>query len=359
MALVVAPLYPLEGEDAVLSLTVTSGSATVYSLTSVPSASALSVGLLLTDVPAGIAVPEDAVDAVERGYSTNTFTPDVPGEYGVTAYDLVQWLGIPSYPGDPAGEQRWQLVASQSGTVNVGKAVDLPILTVDGRGATLRLSVVNETVRDADLVDATDEWARACILGAGVVATLAALGGAGVAVNSIGNDLSTDVADLRTKYEAHRVVVGGCHANADATNTVLRTAPNSTAGALLVLSYLEDAILGHLKDSSTAATRWHTGGAGTPADDFRNLPITGTPGTLAQATVFCADLRYRCYARHRVQTATPASHGIADPGNALTAATVLDNVIVAYLDELATIAPAAVAGEPEGVMDARQRYGFT
>jgi len=62
VALVVAPLYPLEGEDAVLSLTVTSGSATVYSLTSVPSASALSVGLLLTDVPAGIAVPEDAVD---------------------------------------------------------------------------------------------------------------------------------------------------------------------------------------------------------------------------------------------------------------------------------------------------------
>lgn len=357
MALVVTPQYPVEGEEITLSLTATSGTATVFELTAVPSASAVVTGLILDDVPEDVAAPTDALDAIERGYSYAMFIPDVAGEYSIRAYDIVEWAGVPSYPGDPAGERRYELADVQIGTVYVGKAVDLPILTSAGRGATLRLNVVNETVRVASMVDATDEWARIASLGTGVAAALTAF--AGIAANSIGNDLATAVNDLRVAYEAHRVNNGGAyHANVDAINTVSRTAANSVAGALVVLGELYDAVVAHLENSTAAATRWHTGGAGTPADDYKNLPTTGAPGTLAEATVLCSDLRECCYERHRVQVATPACHAAADGTNFLSAPTVLDNIIVAYLDELATIAPAAVAGEPEGVIDARQRYGF-
>ncbi|MBU1028533.1 MAG: hypothetical protein KKF48_05805 [Nanoarchaeota archaeon] len=356
MALVVTPLYPLEGEEVTLSLTATTGNVVVYQITAVPSASAVATGLVLTDVPSSEETPTDATDAIERGYNTDTFTPDVAGEYSITAYDMLEMLGSPSYPGDPSGDHVYLLQATQTGTVYVGVAMDLPILTGDGRGGTLQLNVVDETIRAADIVNTTDEWARVAVLGAGVQANLAAL--VGVAVNTIGNDLPTAVNNLLTNYEAHRILTAGpVHVGRDDTNVVLRTVAHSVEGAVVLLNALYDAIVGHMELGTMSPIDWHAVGE----DDYANLPVAARAATLASATVLCADLRERCYESHRIQcvaSVAPHCHGIADVVNVLTAPTALDNIITIYLDELATDAPVAIAGESEGAADARQRYGF-
>src|SRR5690606_3650629 len=87
------------------------------------------------------------------------FTPDVAGAYAFTAYDYRRYSGIPAYAGDPAGEARDLLVATQSGTVYVGDVMDLPIRG-NGHAVKLRLTVVNETIRGAELVDPTTDIAR-------------------------------------------------------------------------------------------------------------------------------------------------------------------------------------------------------
>lgn len=355
MALVIAPAYPLPGELVTISDSSTIGDVQVIELTSAPSASTMELGFLLRGTDQR---PTTPLAIADNDWQTDAVAFDEPGEYGVTVYDLRQWSGAPSFAGDPGGELYHELIATYSSTLNVAAEVTLPLLTAGGVGATLQLAICNETVRAASLIDATTEAARVATLDSSVTAALTSL--VGDAVSSMGTDLQTGVNDLRAKYEAHRILTGGpvfgVHVVADNTNAARTGDADSQEGAIALLNILRSLIISHLRNSSAQSlgTRWHQ----LNEDDLKNLPLTGSATTLAAATVLSADLRERCYERHRIQKANPASHINDDTTNVLAAPSDLDALIVAYFDALAVVNPAAVAGEPEGAVDAEHMYGF-
>ncbi len=363
MTISTSPTYPVVGETITLSSDALSGTDRVWILSSVPAESALTTGLLVTPTD------EDqtgVVAALLAGTNVETFTPDVAGEYGVTVVDIRRDPGAPSFDGDPAGVRGVHILGTEEGTAHVGATSDLYIGTEAGDGATLRLTIVDETIRAATLVEPTTETARIAALQSSVTSPLAAL--VGVTVASAGTDLQTGVADLLTNYEAHRELTSGSvHVSADITNGVHAHGTGSQAAAIATLNLLHEALLGHLLTSTTeynlggnapvggSSNPWHT----EDHDDGTNVPVAPAAQTLAQATVLSADLRERCYERHRVQIASPDTHGAADSTNTLAAPSKLDDLIVAYLDAIVATNPTAPTGEPEGIQDARHRYGFS
>jgi hypothetical protein len=369
------PTYPRAGESVTLASSDAGDGIVVWALTGVPVSSALELGFQRlskglridapTDDPAGKKLaeqlsdpPRSAVEVARRGVHRADFTPDVPGPYTFAAFFVRRRPGIPAFLGDSAGDERFDLVDSDSATIHVGGIVDLPIVTTAEDGAILRLQVNNTTVATAGLVEPRNEKSRVAAEAATVVAAIAAL--AGQSIGSAGPNVETAVTELRTKYEAHRISSGGggAHGSPDTVDGVPRTAADSVAGAITLGAALYDALVAHLTSGSNVASPWHADVIGVPHDDLKNLPIAPKPSTLAQLTVAQADLRYRVFERHRVQVANPAAHVNADNANAVASATLLDTLIVAYLDALAIENPTAPAGEAEGIGDAEHLYGF-
>jgi hypothetical protein len=331
MSISASPTYPAAGSEVTLASTTGDADLTVFSLTAVPPTSALALGKI--------------VDA--QGSAVQVFTPDVPGEYTVSAQKR-QKVG-----GGAAGS--WiKFLGIETTTVHVGGYVELPIVPTNGHASTLRLLIVNEMVRGASLVSPATELARVAALDATVAAAVTAL--VGVAVNSLDVEFVTDVNAIAAAYEAHRVLVGGftaVHAYADTTNALLRETAYSIPSAIDRLNDLAQKLGAHREAGSSGGT-WHSGG-----DDTKNsLQVSPKATSLGEATVLKADLRARSYNRHRTLIASPASHGSADTTNVLSAPLTLPSAIVAYLDFVATNAPSAASGESEGIADAQAAWGF-
>jgi hypothetical protein len=285
--------------------------------------------------------------------ATNTITFDVPGEYGISAAEHFVWPGIGAgYNGDPLGVPQKRLMSVATATIYVGDHLDLPIEPVNGHGSTLRIFVVNETVRGAQLVNPKTELARVAALDSTVAAAVSAL--VGVAVTGIDVEFASDVNDLCTKFAAHIIrTAGSAHVSADTTNTLLREPVFSVPAAIERLNDLASKMIGHQR-ATTAGGQWHL------ADDEKNvLQVASSAKTLGQAVVLKADLRERCYERHREQITDPTSHGGAgDTTNTMSAPLTLPAAIVAYLDFIASNAPSIPAGESEGIGDAQAAWGF-
>lgn len=281
---------------------------------------------------------------VPRGAATNEIVVDVPGEYEVVGFERIQC-------GGPAGE--WlKLVATSTTTIHVGGFVELPIEPVNGHGTTLRLLVVNDTVRGAALVDPKTELARVAALDATVAASVAAL--VGVAVNSLDVDFTTDVNDICTLAAAHWLETHPVHVSADTTNTLVYERAYSMPSAMKRLNEVVKKHLSHQAATAIGGT-WHAGG-----DDEKNvLQVSPEATSLTAATVLKADFRERVYRRHTALIASPASHGAVDSDNAPSLPVkTLPAVIRDYLDFIATEAPGAAAGEGEGIADAQAAWGF-
>lgn len=317
---------------------------TVVELTSVPSSSALSTGYVLVNADTGATSAQQAAASLN---STNTFTPDVAGEYALKVY-LFQRLPSTGTPGIDSVD-RWILRANESATLNVGGYADLPIVTRRGDGATLRLTVAGSTVTAASLVSHTTEVARVAALQTDVTDALTAIESTAVAT-ALGVT-QTRITDLRDEFEDH-IASATWHVAADTANGPTLSQPTTQDAALAVLNELSDIIPAHVNSLT-----YHTNGDGAA------VPIVGTATTLAEATVLLADLRERCFERHRVRdtASTPPIHDNSggDTTNALTTPTLLDDIIVAYLDALVAADPSVAAGESEGLIDAAHMAGFT
>lgn len=285
-----------------------------------------------------------------------TFTPDEPGEYTVTAFDFRAFSGAPAFPGDPSGDERVELVATQTGTVHVGALMDLPILTDTGHGATLRIQVNDTTIRLAELRDHVTDLSRVAALATTVTAALTAL--AGTVVLTATGVFQTRVEDLRAEVEDHFETGGGgtFHVNADTVNAIDRNEATSQAAAFSLLNDLREKLASHLRQLTTVGIRVHTN------DDETSVAVASPAVDLGSATVLLADLRERVFERHRIldSTSSPPIHQNVggDTTNPLTAPTLLDDLIVAYLDAIVAADPDAAAGEPEGAADAGHMAGF-
>lgn len=323
----------------------------VLELTSVPPLSALSTGLVLleSDDP-----PTEPLEAVRLNLDTNVFTPDVAGDYGLRIYNVFQFPPLSFVLGNDDGSTDTiiRLRGYEEVTLQVGALVELPILTTGGHGATLKLQINDDTIQDATLIDPTSEVARVAALQTGVTTPLGLLVSETVA--AVGTALQGGANDLRTNYEAHRVMTGGAvHTAADATNTVVTDDADSQEGAIALLNELRSKILAHAQESSAAPTAWHV------EDDLKNTPMAGPATDVATATVLSADLRERVYELHRMQDTNPNVHDAAvDNTNTLNAPSKLDDLVVAFLNAIADVDPTAPTGESEGAQDAGHRYGF-
>ena len=327
----------MPGDTVTLSLSSASGNYATFSLTAVPSESDLDTGFLL--------------DAT--GATIDYFVPDVAGAYSFTGFDYRKVIGTQSYEGDPHSGARTVLLGSQTGTVYVGTTLDLPIVTTRGHGGTVRLTILNNTIRAAEFSSTIDEVGRVASLTSTVLTKLAAL--VGVAVSSADDTLATGANDLRSEFEAHRVNSGGSYHDAtDSANVVTHYPAQSDSEAVLLINELADRLRDH-KVATTTGTRWHKDVDDT-ADGFTVAKAT----TGAEAIVLSADLRYRNYARHIARTTVAGNeiHNPADSTNTLHTIKPLPDLIIAYLDAIVALSPAAVTGENTGAIHAALIFGL-
>lgn len=331
MTVSISPTYPLPAEEVTLAFTTTTAATTArYYLTSVPDESAFTTGFL--------------VDAA--GEYIDTFTPDVAGAYGIRADLWWKRIGVAQYEGDPAGGTRETFKESQTATIYVGDVLDLPIVTLLGHGVTVRLGIFNATCRTAEFALPFTDASRVAALDATALASLATC--VGVAVTALEDSLETTVTDVRAAHEAHRTHgASSVHVAADTVNVAASKRPYAVVSAIETLNDVHDKMLAHMK-----AEAYHT------AADTKNRPLCGKAETTAQAVVLSADLRWRVYNRHRLQTGSPAAHGSGgDSTNTLTAIKPLATVIRDYLDAL--LLATAPTGEQSGAVVALNALGFS
>lgn len=276
----------------------------------------------------------------------NMLTCDVPGEYTFVAYEY-----LPLDMG--AAGQSLKLVSTSTTTIHVGGYLDLPIEPVNGHGSTLRILVVNETVRGAALINPRTDLARVAALDATVAAAVTAL--VGVAVGSLDAAFIATVNEGCDAYEAHRVLTGGgpVHGVADSTNALVREYAWSIPTALARLNDWSDKLRKHMEAGTSGATHHDE-------DDTKNtLQVKPTAQNLGEGVVLLADLRNRVFNRHVAQIDDPDSHRTADTTNDVPPATsgTLSYAVEKYLDYIAAGVSAA-AGESEGAADAQALYGF-
>ncbi len=329
MAVTTDPATPVEGDTVALESDGSGGTFVRWELTSVPSDSAVETGFLIRD-----------------GEYLDEFEADVAGEYGVTAHGYV-------YRRDPRSHvalTQAVLVGSESETVHVSAVVDLPITTTLGHGATLRLGVLNDNVATAELVLPLTEISRLAILDTTVAAAVAALVDEDVA--DIADSLEDAANDLRREFTDHRSHAVSHPVNLDTTNAVNRAASHSTADSITLVNRLAVVVIAHAISGADATDPWHA------ASDTLNVPLAPLATTQNGAVVLLADLRERVFERHRVKIASPGVHAAADNTNALSTPSLLDTVIVEFLDAVADAAPVAAAGEPGGASFLAGALGF-
>jgi hypothetical protein len=379
MAVTTTPDYPVAGSEVTLGLSATTGTVFGFEVQSVPSKSTITSGLLLRGVEELATPPTNAVEAagteISPGVSilSNTFTPDVAGEYTIVGYDIRQILGFPAFSGDPSGETRYELVGTQVTTIQVGQLIELPIITIRGDGANLQINCNETTVRAATLTAFANDKSRSASLTTAVQTAMNAL--VGVSISALGTQLQAAVNDLRDNFNNHIANIAvpllpatqdwhqdGTVASPDTVNTVFLDRCDSMEGAVILLNKIRGKMLDHFLNSSSSSPNWHHPVGSPNADDLKNLPVTEQATDVATATVLASDMRYRAYERHRVQAVSigvvPLCHVRPDTDNVLTAPASLDNLIVAFLDELETASPTAAVGEPQGVVEAENQYGF-
>lgn len=342
LALTYSPSYPTAGTVITLAAAGATGTSREFELTSRPSLSALPLAKLTNEI----------------GEAIDTFTPDEPGEYGVKVYDYRDTGFAPArWTGDVTAQRGKKLIGSATGTVYVGEILELPIATTRGEGATLRLTVVDNTVRAASIVQSLTELSRVAALESATVTALNALVGVNVPV--LGEDLPTMVSTLIDKYEAHRVLVTGLanvHFAIDSVNAMERvyqsaTGYKSITYAIAQLNEVADRLEGHAR-SGSSSTRWHG------VDDTHNTRMIGRASDIASATVLLVDAGFRVYERHRQVANTPNVHDEPDAENIMPSPRPLTTFIMAYLDAIAVVDPTTPAGESDGADDAAHMYGF-
>lgn len=406
MTITYTPQYPVSSEAVSLAMTGAAGTAFAFELTAVPSESSLGLGLLLDDQVPGSTVPTSPLIAANAGLVKTTFTPDVVGQYQVDGYDMRHVVGVPAFQGDPSSDQRYELLGKQTGIVNVGTLMELPIDTTDGHGGDLQLRIVQNYVRGAAIVNARSEIGRVAALQSDVVGDLAAV--IGKSIDSVSTNFLEALRDLRLQYNGEAVSPGGLvighrsfapgsvHKEVDAVNVLDGGVPFSLKYAVKLVNEMRTKLIGHFEDSIKYAvvvvpgtppqygSFWHFTSANTsstlseyqnnPGVDSTCTPIIGSADELPSATVLLCDLRLRSYTRHLslghdlgtnhkwlTRDTMSLPHGRLDEVHALVVPpSLIDNIIVSYLDAIVRMDSgfSPPAAEGAGIADMAHKYGF-
>jgi hypothetical protein len=411
------PQYPVAAEALTLTLSGAAGTTFAFELTATPAQSALTPGLLLVEQPVGSEVPISPLLAAGFKLLSSAFTPDVAGDYTFKAYDMREIVGTPAFSGDPSGENRFELLNTQSGIVKVGALMEMPVVTSDGNGATLQLRVIGDHIRAASFVDSVSEIGRVAALQPDVVQALAAT--VGKTIDAACTDLIPALKELREKYngkpmasgpayqntQGHRSRAGGrVHFEADTVNVLTSGLPFSLKFAVKLVNDLREKLIGHLEDSIKYAVQtlagppaqftgfWHYTGEqqlnevapvhavtwGTPGADTTTTPILGAAIDLPTATVLLCELRWRVFNRHiRLGHGTDSNHPWLEKDTSSAphvgfypevafdeikdvSESPVDTIIIKYLDTIVRMDPNFTPPSPEGagMINMAHKYGF-
>lgn len=331
MTVTCSPANPSPGDRVTISHFVDPGGGEV---------AVLAPSVTVVSVPPGSTVPVGQLEGVE-------FVADVTGQYSLLVTATRESVVPPVFPGD-SPSPKLELLASEAFTVYVTDVMVLPIEAV-GSSVKLRIVVANSTVVSASVTDGSSELATASGSDSTVLAKLSAM--AGASVSSLGVSLKTAVSELRAKYVAH-LVQAGVHPSNDTTNTYPYSSPESVEDAVQQMGVLRTYLERHLMNGTQHSPAWHT------ADDTKNVFVTGYPVSLADAIVSYADAR-RVYEAHRIQTASPASHSVADSTNTLSAVDKLSDAIIAVINYLRSTSPSTPSGSEAGSYLLTAMYGFS
>lgn len=330
MAITTSPTYPVAGELVTLTDAGAGADETVlFKLTSVPSLSSLSTGVL-TD---------------QLGNFVSTFTPDVGGAYAFTTLRHKPYVGYwGDFAEDPGGRGE-SIIAGRTSSQNVyvGQFLSFPLIHTDGHQAELRLGVWNGTVQSASIVNPTTELARLAALDATVAAAVATAETRTPA--QLGDELATQAREFRTAFVTH-MANATAHNAADTANALAFGPPYSNDDAVPAVEDMAAKFIGHLSET---ATTWHDN----PDTEYglRTPPAS----TIAGAYLRLADLISQ-YERHRVKIATPAVHDSADSTNTVSGL-ILTTIIAAWLDYVSDATPTAIATENSGSTSLQGRFG--
>lgn len=297
------------------------------------------------------------------------FLGDLGGAYVFSADEVTRTdaSGGGGYEGAVESYTTETPVGSNSVSLYVGQRLTAQIGTpADGR-AELVLWVWNDTIRATTLelhgektpslrpVDANpSQKLLAATLNDNVVAALAALANVPVAT-ALGN-LSTILAELRTKYTTHAASTT-YHYATDAVNTIT-VEYGEVGGAYASAQSLDGAV----RSAITALTRHYTnddGGSGVGGESFHqdgstnnladwtNVPLD-PPGSLDRMgqMMAVADL-WASFEAHRVNTTI---HKVTDTADALTALPALLNLLRYFSASLRSTSPTAPAVANSGAV---------
>lgn len=345
MAVSYSPSAPVPGDTVTVSATVTgvdgnqvACDSAQLTLTSVPSGSALSTGLV--------------IDAAS-GLPSLSFTPDVAGVYGYSVQRFIEYTQAPAFDG--GSESYTVALDTETNQVDVCSELTLPIVTPFGA---LALSVVvgtdNDNIVSAELINPTTTKAELAAIDATVLAKLALI--VDVAVASVGPALPAKVGAMGVAVDAHfrdatAHPTGGGY-QADSINAYSESTPYDIAEAVQKLNKIREMFRRHALNSTTSSIHWHNS-----SDDTKNVPIVGPAGSVGEAIVLYADM-WRCYEAHRVQTASPAVHPASDVTHTLGSIDPLSDLIKAVLAYMADETPAVPTAENQAQVEAISLYGF-
>lgn len=308
MTVTLSPTSPIAGEETTITPDKTAGEgATIFAieLSEVPSASALTLGFLTTDLPSSYTTrsePQTSVETVAltadvppsasalllANIAGDTFTPDVPGVYTFEVFEYRD-SNPPATHARGREERRLTFVGQRTETVEVSQQLALTIVDSSGNhGVTLRLRVDDDTVRAAEFITPTTEVARVAALETSVVAALADL--VGLSALELGEDLIARVADAQEVWAAH-LADTTAHTAADTINVLTTGIPTTVAGAILALNEWRQKFIAHTQERDGTAHHHN--------DDLTSIPRARPATTLADAIVLEADMA-RAYGEHRL-----------------------------------------------------------
>ena len=339
MTVSVSPLYPLAGQEITVSQT--------FAISEADFVDASRVVLNILSVPPGSTV-ETGIVVDDDGSPISTFTGDVPGDYEVQSVAYAEYAAPALYGDDATSFTTSAQEVAETATVSVGVQMDLRIRTIFGDSVTLRIGVIGQTVRTAELVSPVGIAATNAITSESVTDALATL--IGELASEFGPSLDGALSALADAYNAHRVQ-GTIHATDDVTNVYRQTLPRSPQDNVRQVNLLRAMLSAHMLNGSVASATWHS------EDDTKNTPIVPAASTLADAVVLYADCA-RCYEAHRVQISSPDSHGSADSTNVLGTLDPLTLLLIEILEFIATSNPTAPDGASVGRLQLAARYGM-
>lgn len=339
MTITASPAYPLAGETVTISQTFAISEAdfvdasnVIVNILSVPPESTLATGVLVDD----------------DGLPIATFVPDVPGDYELQSSAYSAYSTPALYGDDAASFETQTQEVNENITVSVGTRMDLPIRTIFGESMTLRLGVVDSTIRTAELLDPVGIVAADCIQSESVIAALEALIDETAA--TIGPALDGTLAILANVYNDHREEAG-VHESDDTTNVYVTTLPRSPQDDIRQVNMLRAMLSAHMLNASAAPVAWHL------EDDTANTPIVPAATTMAEAVVLYADLA-RCYEAHRLQISLPSSHADPDTTNEIGDMDLLTLLLIEILAFIATTSPTPPDGVSAGRLQLAAQYGM-